>query len=72
MNLVVPISTHTKLYHAAQRAVYAAEHTVILPRSITRVLARVQAALPNDRDYVFEGHHRQVAFYSHLVDANFV
>jgi hypothetical protein len=51
--------------------VYAAEHIVIPPRSIVRVPTRVQATLPEDRDYVFEGCHRHAAFYSHLVDANF-
>jgi dUTPase len=71
MNLSVPISTHAKPHHAAQRAVYAAEHIVIPPRSIVRVPTRVQATLPEDRDYVFEGCHRHAAFYSHLVDANF-
>ncbi|KAJ5494864.1 hypothetical protein N7463_010951 [Penicillium fimorum] len=71
MGLEIPISIHAKPHHAAQRAVYAAEYVVIPPRSVVRVPARVQAALPDDRDYVFEGRHRQAAFYSHLVDANF-
>ncbi|QQK41290.1 reverse transcriptase [Penicillium digitatum] len=71
MGLEIPISTHAKPHHAAQRAVYAAEHVLIPPRSIVRVPARVQATLPDDRDYVFEGRHRQAAFYSHLVEANF-
>jgi hypothetical protein len=71
MNLTVPISTHAKPHHAAQHAVYAAEHTIIPPHSIIRVPTLVQTTLPDDRDYVFEGRHRQAAFYFHLVDANF-
>ncbi|KAG0159222.1 hypothetical protein PDIDSM_6743 [Penicillium digitatum] len=71
MGLEIPISTHAKPHHAAPRAVYAAEHVLIPLRSIVRVPARVQATLPDDRDYVFEGRHRQAAFYSHLVEANF-
>ncbi|KAJ9484139.1 hypothetical protein VN97_g9234 [Penicillium thymicola] len=71
IGLEVPISTHTKPHHAAQRPVYADKHMVVPPRSIVRVPARVQANLPEDREYVFEGRHRQAAFYSHLVDANF-
>lgn len=38
MSLTVPISIHAKPHHAAQRAVYAAEHTVIPASSTARVL----------------------------------
>ena len=71
MGIEIPIAIHSNPQHAVQRAVYAAEHTVIPPRSVVCVPARVQSALPEDRGYVFEGRHRQAAFYSHLVEANF-
>ncbi|KAJ5968146.1 hypothetical protein N7501_004394 [Penicillium viridicatum] len=70
MGIEIPIALHAKPHHAAQRAVFAAESTTIPPRSIVRVPARLQASLPDDRDYVFEGRHRQGALYSHLVEAN--
>lgn len=68
--LIVP-RQDSKPHHAAERAVYADRHIVVPANPITRVQARVPSKLPDDRDYVFVGHHHQVAFYSHVVDANF-
>ncbi|KAJ5962734.1 hypothetical protein N7501_007675 [Penicillium viridicatum] len=41
MGIEIPIAIHAKPHHAAQRAVYAAESTILPPRSIVRVPARV-------------------------------
>ncbi|KAJ5968897.1 hypothetical protein N7501_005145 [Penicillium viridicatum] len=38
----IPISIHSKPPHAAQRAVYAAEHMVIPPRSVVRVVTMMR------------------------------
>lgn len=65
------ISVYTKQYHTSERPVYATkayrDSSVFSWRRSPRVLSE----LPFERDYLFDGCHDAMIFYSHFFDANF-
>ena len=69
MGMTFSLDAHTRAYHHPTR-IAQAHSTTVIPGHSRRTIRFSSRRLPSDRDYIFEGDHPTLSFYTCWVDAN--